>query len=113
MTAPAIGPYLSVKQVALLLGKSENTIRRRFADYPGVIDHGQPERRYKRRYRELGIPESAIQLYLHDHKVGRLSGLRKMRPGSPSNHVTHVVSCPVCLFGLTVTGAAVQQVGNE
>jgi hypothetical protein len=70
-TLSSIGEtYFSVTQVAEQLGLSRNTITRRFENYPGVIDHGQPERLHKRRYRELRIPQTAVQRYLQTHRVG-------------------------------------------
>ena len=52
--------HYSVGEVAKMWGWSENTIRRMFADEPGVIEWGTEETRFKRGYTTLRIPESII-----------------------------------------------------
>lgn len=68
---PLTEEYFSADQVAHALGLSRWTIVRRFEKFPGVIDVGSPERCHKRRYRVLRIPRSALQQFIHHHKVSR------------------------------------------
>lgn len=60
---------LSVNEVAKITGLSRWSVIRRFENLPGVIDHGSPETRHKRRYRVLRIPRSVLRQYLHQHRV--------------------------------------------
>jgi DNA-binding transcriptional regulator YhcF (GntR family) len=53
--------FFTVREVAELLKVSPDTIRRKFKDYPGVVDLGFPETRYGRPYRVLRIPQSVLQ----------------------------------------------------
>jgi hypothetical protein len=40
---------------------SENTIRRIFAEEPGVVGWGNEEKQFKRAYKTMRIPESVLQ----------------------------------------------------
>ena len=60
---------LSVREVAALLKLSPESITRRFEKYPGVIDLGSPESRFKRAYKVLRIPRPVLQKFLHENKV--------------------------------------------
>jgi len=55
---------LTIAQVAEILGVSEDTVTRRLAKLPGVIDLGSPERPKRRRYRVLRIPRSVVEKYV-------------------------------------------------
>jgi predicted transcriptional regulator len=62
--------FRTVAEVAEMLGVSKDTVRRLFADEPGVIDLG----RYiagcgKRRYRVLRIPSSVVNRVLNNRSV--------------------------------------------
>lgn len=62
--------FLSISQVAEVLGVSEDTVTRRFARLPGVLDLGSAETKTRRRYRVLRIPRAVVEKYLSD-KSGR------------------------------------------
>lgn len=69
MTETAALPrYLTVKQVGESLGYSDDTVRRIFWDYPGVlkIAKGPETLRGKRKYVALRIPESALRSYISE-----------------------------------------------
>jgi hypothetical protein len=53
--------HFSVGELASLWDLSEQTIRRMFADEPGVLMWGHTEGRYKRGYLTMRIPESVVQ----------------------------------------------------
>ena len=57
----AFEKHYCVSEVAELWGLSERTIRRIFADEPGVIKWENGETRFKRGYTTLRIPESIVQ----------------------------------------------------
>src|SRR6266849_11071095 len=57
----AFEKHYCVSEVAELWGLSERTIRRIFADEPGVIKWENGETRFKRGYTTLRIPESVVQ----------------------------------------------------
>ena len=57
----ALDKHYSVGELAHLWGLSEKTIRRIFVDEPGVIKFGTEERRFKRGYITLRIPECVVQ----------------------------------------------------
>jgi DNA-binding Lrp family transcriptional regulator len=63
--------FLTVKQVAVRLGTSEDTVVRRFENRKdkGVIDIGAKETRYTRGRRQLRITEEAYQRYLIDARA--------------------------------------------
>jgi hypothetical protein len=52
--------HYSVSELAALWHLSEKTIRRMFENEPGVIIWGVGERRFKRGYRTLRIPETVV-----------------------------------------------------
>jgi hypothetical protein len=58
---PAFERHFSVADLVQLWGLSEKTIRRIFADEPGVLEWGNDEQRYKRGYKTLRIPESVVE----------------------------------------------------
>ena len=57
----ALEKHYSVCELAQLWGLSEKTVRRMFHDEPGVVKFGHEERRFKRAYMTLRIPESVVQ----------------------------------------------------
>jgi len=62
--------FRTVVEVAQMLGVSKDTVRRLFADEPGVIDLGRRESdRSKRRYRVLRIPSSVVNRVLNNRSV--------------------------------------------
>jgi hypothetical protein len=61
---------LTVRDVAIILQCGEDSVVRRFAKVPGVIDLGKPETRSRRQYRVLRIPKVVVEQYL-TRKSGR------------------------------------------
>ena len=62
--------FRTVAEVAEMLGVSKDTVRRLFANEPGVIDLGRREAtRGKRRYRVLRIPSNVINRVLNNRSV--------------------------------------------
>jgi hypothetical protein len=62
--------FQTVAQVAKMLGVSKDTVRRLFADEPGIIDLGRHEtEQHKRRYRVLRIPESVLDRVVNRKRV--------------------------------------------
>lgn len=62
--------FRTVAEVAEMLGLSKDTVRRLFADEPGVIDLGHRETtRGKRRYRVLRIPSTVVARFLERRSV--------------------------------------------
>jgi predicted transcriptional regulator len=60
----------TVAEIAELLGVSTDTVRRLFADEPGVIDLGRHEPALdRRRYRVLRIPMSVLDRVLNRKRV--------------------------------------------
>jgi hypothetical protein len=60
----------TVAEIAELLGVSTDTVRRVFADEPGIIDLGRHEtEQHKRRYRVLRIPESVLDRVVNRKRV--------------------------------------------
>lgn len=57
----------TVAEVATFLRVSGDTVVRRFAKLPGVIDIGRAETRAKRRYRVLRIPKTVVEKFLVSH----------------------------------------------
>lgn len=56
--------HYSVAELAKLWKLSERTIRRMFENEPGVLCWGSSERRFKRGYKTLRIPET-VMLRVH------------------------------------------------
>lgn len=54
-------------EVAAILKSSVDTVTRRFANLPGVVDIGTKEHRRTRRRRALRIPQYVLDRYLIDH----------------------------------------------
>jgi hypothetical protein len=61
----ALEKHYTVAQIAELWGWSDDTVRRTFRHEPGVIAITHPERRGKRPYSKLSIPESVL-LRVHE-----------------------------------------------
>jgi hypothetical protein len=61
----AFEKHFSVKQIAALWGISPASVRRLFEHEPGVLHMGHAERRYKRSYITLLIPQS-IAIRVHE-----------------------------------------------
>jgi hypothetical protein len=58
--------FRTVAEVAEMLGVSRDTVRRMFADEPGVIDLGRRNNtKGKRRYRVLRIPSAVVDRVLN------------------------------------------------
>jgi hypothetical protein len=62
---------LTVKQVAVILHCSRDTVIRRFAHEPGVVDlsDNRETTRTKRRFRQLRIPRSVVTRFLQKRRV--------------------------------------------
>jgi hypothetical protein len=58
--------FFTVKEVASILKTSPDSILRKFAGRPGVIDLGSNETVHKRRYRELRITRSALERFIRE-----------------------------------------------
>jgi len=58
---PVFEKHYSVKELANLWNLSDRTIRRMFVGEPGVVEWGACERRMKRAYKTLRIPESVAR----------------------------------------------------
>jgi hypothetical protein len=58
---PAIERHYTCRELAALWQLSPDTIRELFRDIPGVLKISRPERRNKRVYTSLRIPESVAQ----------------------------------------------------
>lgn len=62
--------FRTVAEVAEMLGVSRDTVRRLFANEPGVIDLGRREAtRGKRHYRLLRIPSAIVARFLERRSV--------------------------------------------
>jgi hypothetical protein len=61
--------YLTVAEVAAILKVSAETVIRRFATRPGVLDLGAKATRFKRRYRTLRIPREALEKFILEMQV--------------------------------------------
>jgi hypothetical protein len=65
----ALEPHYSPQQLAVLWGFDASTIRRMFADEPGVLKEGKRARRDgKRQYLSIRIPASIAQR-VHERKA--------------------------------------------
>jgi hypothetical protein len=62
-------PYLTAQQVARELNVSTDTVLRRFAHEPGVIDLGTAETLHKRRHRVLRISRDALDRVIRESRV--------------------------------------------
>lgn len=67
---PALEKHYTVAEVAGLWNLSEDTIRKLFRDDPAVLKIGVGEKRFKRGYVVLRIPESIV---LRTHEKLRAS----------------------------------------
>ena len=54
----------TLAEVAAIMKLSPDTVARKFAKLPGVVDVGTAETRNKRRYRVIRIPKSVLEKYL-------------------------------------------------
>jgi hypothetical protein len=62
--------FRTVAEVAQMLGVSKDTVRRLFADEPGIIDLGRHETAQgRRRYRVLRIPASVLDGVVNRKRV--------------------------------------------
>jgi hypothetical protein len=64
-----IPEVLTVREVAAILKLSPESVTRRFESYPGVINLGKPETRFKRAYQVLRIPRPVLQRFLIESRV--------------------------------------------
>lgn len=63
--------HYSVGELAKLWSLSEKTIRRIFENEPGVLCWGSPEKKFKRGYKTMRIPETVV---LRIHRQLRIAG---------------------------------------
>jgi hypothetical protein len=56
--------YLTPQEVAAILKVSPRQVIRNFQSQPGVIDLGNRETRFKRRYRVLRIPRETLERFI-------------------------------------------------
>jgi hypothetical protein len=61
--------FYTVREIAKILKVSPDTAARKFRDFPGVIDIGEPETFSKRAYKVLRIPEQVLNKFLHENRV--------------------------------------------
>jgi hypothetical protein len=61
--------FYTVAEAAEILKVSTDTAIRLFADEPGVVDLGSPEKTHKRRYRVLRIPHAVFHRVIHKRRV--------------------------------------------
>jgi hypothetical protein len=61
--------WLTPQDVALELRVSTDTVMRRFAHEPGVIDLGTPETCHHRRHRVLRIPRTTLNRVVQTSRV--------------------------------------------
>jgi hypothetical protein len=59
--------YLTIIEVGEQLKISPDSVARRFAHLPGVVDLGSRETMHKRRKRLLRIPQTVLDRYLEAH----------------------------------------------
>jgi len=57
----AFQKHFTIPEIAELWQLSTDKVREIFRDVPGVIKIGSPERRHKRGYITLRVPESVVQ----------------------------------------------------
>ena len=62
---------MTVSEVAVILKVSEDTVLRRFRNYPGVLNLGSPEdvRGKKRAFRLLRIPRPVLEKFIMERTV--------------------------------------------
>lgn len=68
--------YLTVAEVAEMLDVSRDTVRRMFANEPGVVNVGPQRSRTGRPYRVLRIPRSVLERVLAGRAVKRDTSAR-------------------------------------
>ncbi len=73
--------YLTVAEVADMLDVSEDTVRRMFANEPGVINLGHEQEPGSRRYRILRIPRRVLNRVINERAVGGNTELRQTERG--------------------------------
>ena len=56
----ALERHYTIPEIAKLWQLSDDKVRQIFRDLPGVVKLGKPERRHKRGYITLRIPESVV-----------------------------------------------------
>ena len=59
-SCPALERHYSIGEVGQLWGLSVRTVRKMFADEPGVVKWGHEETRFQRSYFTLRIPEPSL-----------------------------------------------------
>lgn len=67
-TTPAM-IFFTPAEVATILKVSRDTVLRKFASYPGVIDVGTAENKRKRQYRTLRIPREVLERFMIESRV--------------------------------------------
>jgi predicted DNA-binding transcriptional regulator YafY len=74
--------YLTVAEVATMLDVSEDTVRRMFANEPGVINLGHEQEPGSRRYRILRIPRRVLNRVIDERAVGGNAGAARQGIGA-------------------------------
>ncbi len=64
----ALERHYSIQEIAKMWSMSPASVRRMFADVAGVLRVGSEERRFKRGYVTLRIPESVLQKFHAEHR---------------------------------------------
>jgi hypothetical protein len=64
-----ISEFLTPSEVAKILKVNTKTAIRRFEDFPGVVDLGSEETRFKRRYRVLRIPREVLDKFIIENRI--------------------------------------------
>ena len=83
--------FYTLVEVATILKCSPDTVARKFAKLPGVVDMGTPEnlKKHKRRYRVFRIPRAVLEKYLtekagHPVTVSSITlGTKRKKKGDP------------------------------
>jgi hypothetical protein len=60
---------LTPSEVSIVLKVSVDTVMRKFASIPGVIDLGTPTGMNKRRYRTIRIPRPVLERFIHENRI--------------------------------------------
>lgn len=64
-----ISEFLTPLEVAKILKVNAKTVIRRFEEFPGVVDLGTEETRFKRRYRVLRIPREVLEKFIIENRI--------------------------------------------
>jgi hypothetical protein len=64
-----ISEFLTPAEFAKILKVNVKTIIRRFEDFPGVVNLGSAEKRFKRRYRVLRTPREVLEKFIVENRI--------------------------------------------